>query len=94
MKTELLVLVFNIVCWLLFAGLNKNYQFTFLWVKPTARFLGKLQGGAEPDMEMHLLAALGDKDLKYMPRDNASPKDLLKSLFQFSSILMTLCAIF
>lgn len=45
-------------------------------------------------MEMHLLAALGDKDLKYMPRDNASPKDLLKSLFQFSSILMTLCAIF
>ncbi|CAK9034566.1 unnamed protein product, partial [Durusdinium trenchii] len=36
--------------------------------------------GAEPDMEMHLLAALGDKDLKYMPRDNASPKDLLKML--------------
>lgn len=41
--------------------------------RPNARFLAKLEGGEEPDMEMHLMTALSQKDPKYMPRNNASP---------------------
>ena len=33
--------------------------------RPNARFLAKLEGGEEPDMEMHLMTALSQKDPKY-----------------------------
>lgn len=57
-----------------------------------ARFLAKLQGGEEPDMEMHLMTALAQKDPKYMPRNNASP--LVRQLYIGRAPCLTMCPFF